>query len=116
MFGQGQAYATAGEGVAVIGFGLTVNAYDVTTGFPRWTETLKGLPVGSAIVSVRAFRGVVTIGVAPASELAGDVTSRQEIVLDGVTGKPLKDVPGGAVGRRGLGPARSARSSSAGRR
>jgi len=101
VFGQGQAYAAAGEGVAVIGFGLTVNAYEVTTGFPRWAETLKGLPAGSAIVSVRAFRGVVTIGVAPPSGLTGDVTSRQEVVLDGMTGKQLRTYPaarsGGAV-------------------
>ena len=52
VYGHGQAAAAAGNGVAVIGFGLTVSAYDVTTGFPRWTERLTGLPPGSAIASV----------------------------------------------------------------
>jgi hypothetical protein len=98
VLAEGQAYAAAGEGVAVIGFGRTVNAYEVTTGFPRWAETLTGLPAGSAIVSVRAFRGVVTIGVAPASGLAGDGTSRQEVVLDGTTGKQLRTYPAARSG------------------
>jgi len=71
VLSRDQAHAAAGEGVAVIGFGLTVSAYDVTTGFPRWAETLTGLPAGSAIVSVAAWRGVVTVGVATAFDVTG---------------------------------------------
>src|SRR5579859_2762126 len=43
---QGQAYAAAGGGVAVIGFGTTGRAYDLATGFPRWTQTLTGVTAG----------------------------------------------------------------------
>jgi len=119
VFSQGQASAAAGHGVAVIGFGLTVSAYDVTSGFPRWTQNLTGLPAGSAIGSVRAWRGVVTVGVStPSGAAPTDITGssaagtaagsssragsdRLEIVLNSVTGKQVRTyraaVSGGAV-------------------
>ena len=116
IFSQGQASAAAGHGVAVIGFGMTVSAYDVKTGFPRWTQDLAGLPAGSAIVSVRAWPGVVTVGVAAPSEaVPTDITgssavgtaegsssrgagTRQEIVLNSVTGKQLRRYDAAATG------------------
>ncbi len=98
VYSNGQAAAAAGNGVGLIGFGLTVSAYDVTTGFPRWTDTLTGLPSGSAIVSVRSWSGVVTVGVSSPG-------SRREIVLRSVTGKQIRTYraadSGGAV-RAGL--------------
>jgi hypothetical protein len=115
-FRQGQASAAAGHGVAVIGFGLTVSAYDVTTGFPRWTQDLTGLPSGSAIVSVRAWRSVVTVGVSTDSAAAPtDITgssaagtaegssgrgsaTRREIVLNSMTGKELRAYEAAASG------------------
>jgi hypothetical protein len=88
---QGQAYAAAGGGVAVIAFGATVIAYDVATGQPRWTETLRSVPAGSAIVSVRAWGGVITVGIATVGvSVAGAMASRQEIVLDAATGRRLR--------------------------
>jgi hypothetical protein len=84
IYSQGQATAAAGNGVALIGFGLTISAYE-TTGFPRWTETLGGLPPGSAIVSVLAWRGVVTVGVSSPGSGSGEV-----IVLSSVTGKQIR--------------------------
>lgn len=88
---QGQAYVAAGGGFAVIGFGATVSAYDVATGLPRWTKTLRGVPAGSAIVAVLAWRSVITVGVAAAGVVgAGAAASRHEIVLDAVTGRRLR--------------------------
>jgi hypothetical protein len=88
---QGQAYAAAAGGVAVIGFGTTVSAYDMATGLPRWTETLPGTPIGSAIVSVRAWGSVITVGVASVGVAgAGAAASRHEIVLDATTGRRLR--------------------------
>ncbi len=119
IFSQGQASAAAGHGIAVIGFGLTVSAYDVMSGSSRWTQVLTGVPAGSAIVSVRAWQGVVTVGVSTPSEAAPtDITgssaagtalgassraasTRREIVLDAASGKQLRTYPaavsGGAV-------------------
>jgi hypothetical protein len=93
VYGHGQAAAAAGNGVAVIGFGLTVSAYDVTTGFPRWTERLTGLPPGSAIASVLPWRRVLTVGVSsPGSGSAG------VIVLSSVTGKHIRTYRAGDGG------------------
>jgi hypothetical protein len=116
---QGQAYLAADGGVAVIGFGATVSAYDVATGMTRWTEAVPGVPPGSAIVSVRAWDGVIAVGVAangvsragvtqvPAvagsrvaalGGRAGAAAMRQEIVLDAVTGKPIRAYPAARSG------------------
>lgn len=110
--GQGQAYAAAGSGTAVIGFGLTVAAFDVTTGFPRWSQTLTGQPAGSVIESVNVFRGIVAVGIGlsggvgaglggPGGPGGSGGPARREVVLDSVTGKVLRSYPaarsGGAV-------------------
>jgi hypothetical protein len=122
VFAQGQAYAAIGRNVAAIGFGLTLDAFDAATGFPRWAATIDGVPVGSQIISVRVWPGVVTAGVeVPVEGVAGAVgvagsgaagsqadigtvtgaTEREEFVLDAVTGKRLRVYPsalfGGAV-------------------
>jgi hypothetical protein len=92
----GEAYAAVGGGVAVIGVGLTASAFNASDGLPAWTTTLTGVPLGSAIVSVRAWTGVVTVGV---SGQTG--TSRTEFVLDAVTGSVIRTYraaeSGGAV-------------------
>jgi outer membrane protein assembly factor BamB len=97
VYADGQAYAAIGSGVAAVGFGLALDAYDEATGFPRWTATLGGVPSGSSIVSVRVWPGVVTAGVA----LAGSTSTREEYVLNAVTGKKIASYPaawlGGAV-------------------
>jgi outer membrane protein assembly factor BamB len=93
---SGQAYVAVGDGVAVVGVGVTVEAYGLRDGQARWKLTLTALRPGSVIMSVRAWAGVVTIGVAaPAS------SGRTEIVIDNVTGVELRRYPaalfGGAV-------------------
>lgn len=60
----GQAFAAVSDQVAVIGTGLSVRAYAARDGRPLWTAALTGFPAGSAIVSVRAWPGLVTAGVA----------------------------------------------------
>lgn len=91
VFAHGQAYAAIGGGVAAVGFGLTVDAFDAATGFPRWSAVLSGVPAGSAIISVRTWRGVVTVGVDEnaARPPVGQV-QREEFVLDAVTGKQIR--------------------------
>lgn len=90
---QGQAFAAIGSSVGVVGSGLSVDAFDEGTGFPRWAATLSGLPAGADIVSVRAWPGVVTVGVTLPSGDAGSagtgVAPRDEVVLDAVTGKRI---------------------------
>jgi hypothetical protein len=115
VFAHGQAYAAVSRDVAAVGFALTVDAFDAATGFPRWSATLSGVPVGSAIISVRAWPGVVTVGVEIGASLGGvgaktGAASRQvaagpteqggqlaagqaqryEFVLDAVTGKQIR--------------------------
>jgi hypothetical protein len=94
---SGQAYAAAGDGVAVVGLGLRLNAYSSRTGALRWSAELPGFPADAAIVSVRAWPGVVTAGVAygPGSR------SRTEVVISGSSGSQIRRYPaapfGGAV-------------------
>ncbi|HVB43711.1 MAG TPA: hypothetical protein VNF47_13555 [Streptosporangiaceae bacterium] len=111
VYGQGQAYAAVRNGVAALGFGLTVDAFDAATGFPRWAATVTGMPPGASIGSVRAWSGVITVGVqtpsggpsTAGSPAASDLnqTGRVEVVLDAVTGKRLRSYRaawyGGAV-------------------
>lgn len=116
VFAHGQAYAAIGGHVAAVGFGLTVEAFDAATGFPRWTATIDGVPAGSAIMSVRAWAGIVTVGVevgtgiadvgvsrsgAAGRRLIVSSAEREEFVLDAVTGKQIRVYPaalfGGAV-------------------
>ena len=127
VLSQGQAYAAAGSGLAVVGFGATVVAYRLSNGQPLWTADLAGFPVGSAIVSVRAWPGVVTAGVSVpggsgspgsgsrgigSSERSHSVSSpsaiggsvgagRDEVVLSAASGHRIRSYPaapyGGAV-------------------
>lgn len=97
VFAHGQAYAAIDGDVAAMGFGLTVDAFDADTGFPRWAAQLSGVPVGSAIISVRVWPGVVTVGVEVAAAEAAGVRrpevgrgEREEFVLDAVTGKQIR--------------------------
>lgn len=102
---QGQAYVAIGHGIAVVGTGLTLRAYDARTGAVRWTTTLTGLASGASIESVRAWPGAVTVGVA--GGLVGrDEPERAEVLLDARNGRRIRTYlaasSGGAVsaGRR----------------
>jgi PQQ-like domain len=92
---DGQDYVAVGGAVAAVGGGMTVTGYDLSDGNVRWQVTLPG-PVGAAIMSVRAWPGVVTAGVESPSGRA-----RTEVVIDAVTGTVLRRYPaavfGGAV-------------------
>jgi hypothetical protein len=101
---QGQSYAALGSGVAAVGLGMTVSAFAAGTGQPLWTAGLTGFRPGAAIMSVRAWAGVVTVGVElpparPAASGTGPV--RDEVVLRAGTGRVLRVYPaaqfGGAV-------------------
>jgi outer membrane protein assembly factor BamB len=93
---QGQADAAVGNGLAVVGFGATVLAYRLSDGEPLWTADLAGFPVGSAIVSVRAWPGVVTAGVSVPG--ATGSASRDEVVLSAATGHRIRAFPAAAYG------------------
>jgi hypothetical protein len=92
---SGQDYVAVGGEVAAVGGGLTVTAYNLRDGKLLWQATLMD-PAGSAIMSVRAWLGVVTAGVVDASG-----RTRTEFVLDAATGQELGSYPaavfGGAV-------------------
>jgi hypothetical protein len=105
VLAHGQAYAAVGGKVAAVGFGLTVDTFDAATGFPRWSATLSDVPAGSDIISVRAWQGVITVGVeigaglagvgttktgAASRQVAAGSTERDEFVLDAVTGKQIR--------------------------
>lgn len=70
----GQAYAAMGSQIAAVGAGLTVSAYQASTGRRLWTTVLTGFPAGSAITAVRVWPGVVTVGVVPPAP-SGPATS-----------------------------------------
>jgi hypothetical protein len=92
---SGQAYVAVGGGLAVVGDGLTLTGFAASDGTQRWQSVLS-VPIGSAIISVRAWSGVVTAGV-----LAPNGQTRTEVVLDANTGAQLREYPaalfGGAV-------------------
>jgi hypothetical protein len=92
---SGQAYVAVGGGMAVVGAGLTVTGYGLRDGHLLWQVTLTG-PAGASIMSVRAWPGVVTAGLAGPSG-----QTRTEVVLDSATGIELRRyraaVFGGAV-------------------
>jgi len=92
---SGQAYVAVGAGIAAVGDGLTLTGYGLSDGRQLWQVALSA-PAGSAIISVRAWPGVVTAGVA-----APGGRTRTEVVLDSVTGEELGRYPaalfGGAV-------------------
>lgn len=91
VFAHGQAYAAIDGDVAAMGFGLTVDAFDAETGFPRWAAQLSGVPAGSAIISVRVWPGVVTVGVEVGAAQGGlgsvDVSKSGAIGRRGVVGR-----------------------------
>jgi len=91
----GQAYVAAGGGVAALGTGLTVTGYRLSDGKRLWQTMLSAAP-GTSIISVRAWPGVVTVGLMAPS---GD--SRTEVVINASTGRAVRRYPaavfGGAV-------------------
>jgi hypothetical protein len=91
----GQAYVAVGGGIAVLGTGLSVTGYNLSRGKKLWQTTL-GAPYGTVIMSVRAWPGVVTVGL-----LAPGGLSRTEVVIDATTGAEVRRYPaavfGGAV-------------------
>jgi PQQ-like domain len=91
----GQAYVAAGGEVAVLGAGLSLAGYRLSDGKPLWQVTLAA-PPGTAIMSVRAWPGVVTVGL-----LGPGGNSRTEVVISATTGSELRRYPaavfGGAV-------------------
>ena len=94
---RGQAYVAVGNGVAAVGLGMDLRAYNSRTGQPRWQLALPGFPAGSAIVSVRVWPGVVTAGVT----YGPGGSHRAEIVINSATGQEYRWHPatpfGGAV-------------------
>ncbi len=100
---HGQAFAALGAQAAVVGSGLTVSAYATGSGQRLWADNLARFPAGSAIVSVAAWPGVVTVGVAlpsaDGSSPAAAAGSRwEEVVLRGTTGRWLRAYPAAAFG------------------
>ncbi len=95
MPASGQASVAAGGKLAVVGIGLDVTGYDLATGHRRWQVTLAA-PPGAMIMSVRAWPGVVTVGL-----LAPGGRSRTEVVLSASDGRLVRRYPaavyGGAV-------------------
>jgi outer membrane protein assembly factor BamB len=91
----GQAYVAVGGGVAVLGTGLSVTGYNLSSGKELWQTTLDA-PLGADIISVRAWPGVITVGL-----LSPDSRSRTEAVLNATTGDQTRHYPaavfGGAV-------------------
>jgi outer membrane protein assembly factor BamB len=92
---QNGAYAAAGGDLAVVGTGTTVTGFSETTGKRMWQIVLTRVPAGSAIVGVRAFRGVVAVGVAPP---AGRPGTRREIILSAATGAEIRSYRSAAYG------------------
>ncbi len=90
----GQAYVAVGGALAVVGTGSTVSAYGLSDGALKWLITLPAR-FGATIISVRAWPGVITVG------LLGRGATRTEVVLDAATGARLRHYPaavfGGAV-------------------
>lgn len=95
---QGGAYAAMGGRVAAIGIGTTVFAYQSRSGAPLWDSSLAGFRAGSRIVSVRVWPGVITAGVDVPGRRAGSAGTRQEVVLDGATGRLIRSYPAAAFG------------------
>jgi hypothetical protein len=94
---SGQAYVAVGNGIAAVGLGMNLRAYNSRTGQPQWQLALPGFPADSAIVSVRVWPGVVTAGVT----YGPGGSHRAEIVINSATGQEYRWHPatpfGGAV-------------------
>jgi PQQ-like domain len=97
----GQAYAAAGGRVVALSLNMVVYCYSARTGAMLWLTGLTGFPVGSQIVSVRVWSGVVTAGVATGPLMASG-SSQSTVVLSAASGRQLHSYPssapfGGAV-------------------
>jgi len=92
---QTGAYAATGSGLAVVGTGTTVTGFGATTGKRLWRVLLSGVPAGSAIVGIRAFPGVVAVGVALPASQAG---TRREVILSAATGTEIRSYPAASYG------------------
>ncbi len=88
----GQAYVGVGGGLAAIGAGLELTGYTLASGVRQWQVTLAGAP-GAQIISVRAWPGVVTVGL-----LAPGGRARTEVVLSARTGAELRRFPAAVLG------------------
>jgi hypothetical protein len=91
---SGQAYAAVGSGVAVVGSGTSLSAFSSRTGTALWTASLPGFPAGAAIVSVRAWPGVVAAGVA----YGPGGRSRTEVIVSAATGDQIRRYAAGPFG------------------
>jgi PQQ-like domain len=89
------AYVAVGGGLAIVGTGLSLAAYTLDHGKESWSATLTA-PLGTVIVSVRAWPGVVTAGL-----LAPGSHARTEVVFNAANGIEIRRYPaavfGGAV-------------------
>ena len=83
---SGQAYAAVGDGVAVVGLEMRVRAYGSRTGAALWDATLTGFPADASIVSVRAWPGIVTVGVT----YGPDAAARAEVIFASGTGRQIR--------------------------
>ncbi len=90
------AYAGVGGGIAVVGSGTEVTGYKARSGRLLWHVGLTGLPLGSVIVSVRAFPGVVAVGIEPPGGQGSAV--RDEVILSASTGRQVRMYPAAAYG------------------
>ena len=93
---QDAAYAAVGDGIAVVGSGTELTAYQALTGKLLWQFTLSGLPLGSAIVSLRVLSGVVAVGVEPSAGQGGP--ARDEVILSVAAGRQIRVYPAAAYG------------------
>ncbi len=93
---QEAAYAAVGGGVAVVGSGTEVTGFQASSGKRLWHVGLPAIPAGSAIVSIRAFTGVVAVGVEPPAG-QGDA-ARYEMILSATTGRLIRTYPAAAYG------------------
>lgn len=90
------AYAAYGGGVAAVGSGTEVTGYQASTGRLLWHVGVGSVPAGSAIVSLRAFSGVVAVGVQPPADSSGP--ARYEAILSAASGRVLRTYPAAAFG------------------
>lgn len=95
---QDPAYAAAGGGIAVVGSDSTVTAFEGKTGELLWQWSITGVPAGSTIAGIRAFPGVVAVGMVPPP---GQQAGRDEVILSAATGRQVRIYPaapyGGAI-------------------
>ena len=90
------AYAAVGGGVAVVGSGTEVTGFQASNGKLLWHVGLAEVPAGSAIVSIRAFSGVVAVGVEPPAG-QGDAV-RYEVILSAGAGRQIRTYQAAAYG------------------